>query len=203
MRHHQVLRGLRPGEQVATSGAFLLSAENQFQSVLTKVLPLRERSVTLEQAVGDKLAEGIRQLLQRYYDLSRVLAEDRLEAVALQLRALAHTAEGLARAAQQQNAQPLASAARAIAAQASRAASPPPENLKAARDDVGQISRNTIQLLNKHGGQTLFGKDMILFRCGMSGVGYENWLWWSEEIYNPYMGQEMLTCGKELETLEL
>ena len=202
VRYHQVLRGLRPGERVVSSGAFLLSAESQFQSVLTKMLPPHEYSVTLEQAVGGKLSSGIRDLVQRYYDLSAVLAEDRLEAVAPQLIALGRAAENLARRAEQENSAELASAARAIASQAFQASSPPPENLKEARTEFGRISRNTIRLLSENGGQTLFGEEMFLFRCGMSGVGYENWLWWSEEIINPYMGQEMLKCGKELEALE-
>ena len=38
-RFHEVIAGLSAGDQVVTAGAFLLNAESQFQSVLTKMLP--------------------------------------------------------------------------------------------------------------------------------------------------------------------
>jgi hypothetical protein len=59
-----------------------------------------------------------------------------------------------------------------------------------------------LQAPAEHGGQTLFGKDVFLFRCGMAEVGYENWLWWSDEKLNPYMGQKMLDCGTLLDVLK-
>ncbi len=32
--------------------------------------------------------------------------------------------------------------------------------------------------------------------------GFKRWLQGGPEMENPYMGQKMLTCGKELSTLE-
>jgi hypothetical protein len=40
------------------------------------------------------------------------------------------------------------------------------------------------------------------FHCGMSKVGYENWVWWSPDLHNSYMGRRMLRCGMRLETFE-
>ncbi len=71
-----------------------------------------------------------------------------------------------------------------------------------ARTRFGRISRELTTLLARHGGKTLFGKDLYQFECGMAKVGYERWLWWSPETHNPYMGQRMLKCGKKLDVLE-
>lgn len=201
-RYHQVLAGLHPGEEVVTAGAFLLSAESQFQSVLTKMLPPEERSATLEEAIGEDLADGVRQLLDRYFYLSQALADDDLDQAVTGFDALGKAAEGLAERGRREQAAELAVLAERIASHSNEVASQPPTDLKEARAYFGRISRQTIELLAENGGQTLFGEDVFLFRCGMSKVGYENWLWWSDEKLNPYMGQKMLDCGSRLDTLK-
>lgn len=202
MRYHEVLSGLSPGEEVVTAGAFLLSAESQFQSVLTKMLLPEEQSATLGEAIGEELAQGIRKLLNAYFSLTQSLAADDLEEAHEGFRVLHQAAEELAQRASQQQRPELGVSAGAIAAQAEQAAAEPPADLHEARSRFARISRQTVQLLAENGGQTLFGKDLFLFRCGMSGVGYENWLWWSDEKLNPYMGPKMLTCGSQLDSLQ-
>lgn len=208
VRYHPVLTGLHPGESVVTSGAFLLNAESQFQSVLTKMLPPERRSATLEQAVGEPIAKGIRNLLDAYYDLTRALAEDKLEDVPKAAGGFQGAARDLADRAGANGQEGLVSEAQRLAQLASGLTGEGPDDLEAARAGYGRISRTLVQFLVKNGGQTLFGEDLFLFRCGMAEVGYEKWLWWSDEIYNPYMGQKprrgqkMLDCGSQLETLQ-
>ena len=201
-RYHQVLSGLRPGEEVVTAGAFLLSAESQFQSVLTKMLPPRTQSATLEEAIGEDVAHDLRKLLNDYFYLSQSLAEDQLQQSTVHSAALGRSAQALAQRAARQNRAELESRARTIALLAAEAGERPPADLHDARTRFGRISRSMVQLLAEHGGPTLLGKELFLFRCGMSGVGYENWLWWSEQKMNPYMGQEMLDCGIQLDSLQ-
>ncbi|WP_203329174.1 efflux RND transporter periplasmic adaptor subunit [Candidatus Laterigemmans baculatus] len=201
-RYHHVLSGLSPGEEVVTAGAFLLSAESQFQSVLTKMLPPEERSATLEEAIGEELAKDIRQLLNRYFHLSQALAGDKLDEAVAAFAALGEAASTLAVQAHENQVPELTVLSERIARQADEIGNQPPADLKEARFHFGRISRQMVQLLAENGGQTLFGEDVFLFRCGMSKVGYENWLWWSEEKLNPYMGQKMLTCGSQLDVLE-
>jgi Cu(I)/Ag(I) efflux system membrane fusion protein len=201
-RYNEVLEGLTPGERVVTAGAFLLSAESQFQSVLEKMLPAQSTSISLEDAVGLPLAQGIRQMLDQYFDLSKTLADDRFDQVEARFEGLGQAADDLARTADQTDAPKLAKAARRIATQALRSNDRSRTEPVAARTAFGRVSRATVQLLAEHGGQTLFGRDVFLFRCGMAEVGYENWLWWSDEKLNPYMGQKMLDCGTLLEVLE-
>ena len=201
-RYHEVLAGLTPGEEVVTAGAFLLSAESQFQSVLEKMLPPESQSISLEEAIGEPLARELRQMLDQYFALSKALADDQIGTVNNQFANLRQAAEVLARTADDANAPKLAEAARKVGTQAARSADEPLKDAVEARTAFGRISRSTIQLLAENGGQTLLGKDAFLFRCGMSGVGYENWLWWSDEKLNPYMGKKMLSCGTQLDVLK-
>ncbi len=201
-RYHEVLDGLNPGEEVVTAGAFLLSAESQFQSVLEKLLPPESQSIDLEQAIGEPLAKHLRQMLDSYFDLSKALADDQIDSAGSLFGELRQTAESLARVAHEENASKLAGTARRIAEQSAQSPDKPLTDAVEARTLFGRVSRLTVQLLAENGGQTLFGKDVFLFRCGMAKVGYENWLWWSDEKLNPYMGQRMPTCGTKLDVLE-
>lgn len=201
-RYHVVFSGLSPGEQVVTAGAFLLSAESQFQSVLTKMLPPEQESATLAEAVGQPVANRIRKVLDHYYSLSRALAEDQLNEIAERAEQLQQAAQSLAQQAIADEMEELARQAGQLAERSGRLAGQGPHNLHEARVGFGRVSRDLVALLANHGGQTLLGNEVFLFRCGMAKVGYENWLWWSPEKYNPYMGQKMLECGSQLEILE-
>ena len=202
VRYHPVLAGLRAGEEVVTSGAFLLNAESQFQSVLTKMLPPESRAATLEDAVGAPLAEAIRALLDAYFGLVEVLAADDLKTVAERAGAVEQSAARLARSAESAGNQTLRAQAERLGEIAQRLSTAPAEDLKKARTEFGRVSRQLVALLADNGGQTLLGRELFYFRCGMAKVGYENWLWWSPDKHNPYMGQKMLTCGTPLETLK-
>jgi len=202
VRYHEVLAGLAPGEQVVTAGAFLLNAESQFQGVLAKMLPPESERATLEQVVGEPIAERIRGVLDAYFQLSRSLADDKLGEVPARLAALTRSTKTLAETA-------AASSSDAVEADATRfhelvadLAASPPDDAVDARTRFGRISHELTKLLEAHGGKTLFGEDLYQFECGMAEVGYERWLWWSPEIHNPYMGRKMLKCGTKLDVLE-
>ncbi|MDA1016648.1 MAG: efflux RND transporter periplasmic adaptor subunit [Planctomycetota bacterium] len=201
-RYHAVLAGLRPGEQVVTAGAFLINAEAQFQNVLAKMLPPKDQPATLESALGEPLAGGVRKVLDGYYKLTTSLTEDQLKPIAGQADAMVAASQQLARLASESGAVELQKAATTIAKHATEIGGKGPADLKAARIAYGRISRDMFTLLSENGGQTLFGKDVFAFRCGMAKVGYENWLWWSPEKHNPYMGQKMLSCGTTLDALK-
>lgn len=201
-RYHQVLGGLQPGDDVVTAGAFLLNAESQFQSILTKTLAPASRSATLEEAIGEPLAERLRTVLDAYYKLSHTLADDELQAVSGRAESLAQVLSALAGQAEQEQASGLAEEAERLAQFTEDFTGDGLKNLHEARVGFGRISRGLVKLLAENGGQTLLGKDLFLFRCGMAKVGYENWLWWSREKLNPYMGKKMLDCGTQLSAFE-
>lgn len=202
VRYHEVLAGVAPGEQVVTAGAFLLNAESQFQEVLLKMLPPESGQATLEQVAGEAVAERIRLVLDAYFQLSKALTADDLQAVPARLQALSASTEALAGTASGSDGGALRADAARFHQLVAGLSAEPPEDAVEARTRFGRISHELTKLLEAHGGQTLFGRDLYQFECGMSGVGYERWLWWSPEIHNPYMGQKMPKCGKKLDVLE-
>lgn len=202
LRYHQVLDGLAAGDEVVTSGAFLLNAESQFQSVLTKMLPPTSQRATLEQVVGEQVASGLRQVLDTYYQLSAALADDKIGEVNQRLAALAAASLSLASTASNEVDGTLSSDAKTFADLMGDLSNSPVQDAIDARTRFGRISHELTKLLTDHGGKTLFGNDLFQFECGMAKVGYERWLWWSPEIHNPYMGQKMLNCGTKLDVLQ-
>ncbi len=202
VRYHEVLAGLAPGEEVVTAGVFLLNAESQFQNVLAKMLPPESQRATLEQIVGEPIAERVRGVLDAYFQLSKALAADELNAVPDLLTTLSESTAALAEAASDSNADALRADANRFHNLVQSLSAEPPKDAVDARTRFGRVSHELTKLLEAHGGKTLFGRDLYQFECGMAKVGYERWLWWSPEIHNPYMGQKMLKCGKKLDVLE-
>ncbi len=202
VRYHEVLAGLRPGEEVVTAGAFLLNAESQFQNVLAKMLPPESERATLEQVVGERIAGRIRAVLNAYFQLSKTLAADELAAVPTRMTALSEATGELTRVASESDADALKTDAARFHDLVTTVSAEQPQDAVDARTRFGRISHELTKLLEAHGGKTLFGHDLYQFECGMAKVGYERWLWWSPEIHNPYMGQKMLKCGTKLDVLE-
>lgn len=202
VRFHEVTEGLQPGDEVVTAGAFLLNAESQFQSVLAKMLPPQSERVELEDVLGDDLAKRVRNLLDDYFTLSKHLADDKIDAATESFQKMQASTEQLVSAAQKANANDLAIDASGFLSLVNSLTASPITDAKDARTRFGRVSHELTKLLKSHGGKTLFGKDLYQFECGMSGVGYERWLWWSPEIHNPYMGQKMLSCGTKLDVLD-
>jgi Cu(I)/Ag(I) efflux system membrane fusion protein len=202
VRYHAVVDGLSPGDEVVTSGAFLLNAESQFQSVLAKMLPPQSQRANFEQIVGEAIATRFRELLNAYFELSASLADDKIETAGEQIRVLAKAAESLTATAKDEGATKLATEAAGFETLLKQLSATPIKDSHDARTRFGRISHELTKLVTDHGGKTLFGKDLYQFECGMAKVGYERWLWRTPQIHNPYMGQRMLTCGKKLDVLE-
>lgn len=202
-RFHQVLAGLEHGEEVVTSGAFLLNAESQFQEVLTKMLPAESTAPDLEHVLGDSAAQQLREVLDAYHGLSDSLAGDDLTLVPAQAGTLARAAEKLHGESGGTKQSGLAAAAIEVSAAARQLADGSPRSLEDARKGYAEISRALISLMDRHGGSALFGRELFLMECPMADkFGYKRWVGPSEEIHNPYMGQKMLQCGSVLTTFQ-
>jgi Cu(I)/Ag(I) efflux system membrane fusion protein len=202
-RFHEVLYGLFPGEEVVTSGAFLLNAESQFRQVLVKMLPPENERVSLSEIVGRPIAERMKAVLDAYFQLSEMLADDKLKDVPLRMKSLQQSAAALAQTAEQADGpKKLRSDAGRFQQLTAELAAAPLKDARDARTRFGRISHELTKLLVENGGKTLFGKSLHQFECGMAKVGYERWLWRTPQIHNPYMGRKMLTCGKKLDVFK-
>jgi Cu(I)/Ag(I) efflux system membrane fusion protein len=199
-----VLAGLKPGEPVVTSGAFLLNAESQFQSVLTKMLPPEGgEEPGLERLLGEALSEDLRTVLKAYFALSDALAKDAVQPVPERARALAEAAGALAKRAEGEDKAELARTAERVKGAAEASPLRLASDLGEARRGFGQVSKALTGLLADQGGAAMLGEDLFAFECPMAGkFGYKRWLQGTAEMENPYMGQKMLKCGQQLESLQ-
>jgi hypothetical protein len=82
-----------------------------------------------------------------------------------------------------------------LAAASQRLAELDGSDLRRARSAFGEVSRELITLLSAEPGlQT----GLWLYDCPMA-EGYSKWVQSDEKVSNPYMGSEMLQCGKVAE----
>jgi Cu(I)/Ag(I) efflux system membrane fusion protein len=79
-----------------------------------------------------------------------------------------------------------------IAAAAKLAAA---QDIQVARQAFGDTSNSLVRLT---GADTALSEGRHLFRCPMA-EGYQHWIQTSKERKNPYMGQNMLACGSNVE----
>jgi len=202
-RFHEVIAGLSTGDRVVTAGAFLLNAESQFQSVLTKTLPPKSESLSLNDLLGQPLAAKLRAVFVAYTTLSESLADDRVDAVSIRAKALVEQARQLATAADNAKQTALADDARKLIAVAVKLAKSFPTDLKQARIGFGRISRQFIRLLGRHGGKTMLDREVYLYECPMAGpFGYKMWARPNQNMRNPYMGKAMPNCGKTIHSFD-
>jgi len=202
-QYQQVLSGLSLGDEVVIAGAFLLGAESQFQSVLTKLLPPQSVTATLTDLLGEELTDRVMKALCAYHELSAALANDDMTVSAQAASRLSEAVGDLAASASKSDHPDLAEAAVRVRQAAQALAAADASDSKATRSAFGGVSRAMITMLRDHGGRTLLGEDLFVFECPMADdFGFKLWLQPGQDMRNPYMGQRMLKCGKKLETLQ-
>ena len=143
-------------------------------------------------AENDQLAASAQRLLAAYEGLRSRLANDQevsaaeFERVAEAARETAASYSGAAAAHLEQ----LASAADEGAGRASL-------GLVVAREAFGEVSRHVVSWLADH---PELANGRYVFECPMA-KGYRKWVQQSDSVSNPYMGQEMVSCGSASEWL--
>ena len=131
-------------------------------------------------------SELTERLLTEYEHLKSQLAADR--AVSGEefknIAEAAHAAAGAYTGEAKGHTDQLASSAEAAAGKAG-------EGMAEARDAFGEISRHLIALISA---EPELASGHHVFECPMA-KGYPKWVQQSESVSNPYLGQEMATCG--------
>jgi hypothetical protein len=129
-------------------------------------------------------------VLAHYEAIRALLAADQGEGVAdraKQLEAAAATAGPVGGEEARPHLTALAAAARELAAVEA-------SDLDAMRLAFGELSRPMVAL---HQADEELAARYHVFECPMA-KGYKRWVQPTDELENPYMGQEMLTCGSEV-----
>ena len=199
-----ILEGIEPGEQVATSGNFLIDSQMQLAGKPSLIDPTRYvrkfRNVPLEfdsidiSVIGGKSGEQLEELYSRYFEIRTAFAADKkpVEESSLSLHELSTQL----------------TSSEDVTDQAKEQLSIVTENaehlhhlpLEQARMQFKPISHAILELATQIRGE---GNERIFrhFFCPMVKEGEGDWLQFEERISNPYYGSQMLRCGELIRTL--
>lgn len=203
----EIIRGLKPGEMVVTSGQFLLDSEANVREALAKMIRgelASEQRVTAESAgtselrtISDDLAAAINAAIEPYLEIGDALAADRLDDVPDAARRLASALDGLTSHRIESDPHFWHKHQDAIAtARAAALSLPGVEDLAAARLAFASVSAALQELLMATGVPPSFGRELQALRCPMfrEGQGGALWLQAAGPVRNPYFGPSMLEC---------
>ena len=199
-----ILEGIEPGEQVATSGNFLIDSQMQLAGKPSLIDPTRYvrkfRNVPLEfdsidiSVIGGKSGEQLEELYSRYFEIRTAFAADKkpVEESSLSLHELSTQL----------------TSSEDVTDQAKEQLSIVTENaehlhhlpLEQARMQFKPISHAILELATQIRGE---GNERVFrhFFCPMVKEGEGDWLQFEERISNPYYGSQMLRCGELIRTL--
>ncbi|MEC8241806.1 MAG: efflux RND transporter periplasmic adaptor subunit, partial [Planctomycetota bacterium] len=190
-----ILEGIEPGEQVATSGNFLIDSQMQLAGKPSLIDPTRYvrkfRNVPLEfdsidiSVIGGKSGEQLEELYSRYFEIRTAFAADKkpVEESSLSLHELSTQL----------------TSSEDVTDQAKEQLSIVTENaehlhhlpLEEARMQFKPISHAILELATQIRGE---GNERVFrhFFCPMVKEGEGDWLQFEERISNPYYGSQML-----------
>lgn len=198
-----VLDGLKPGENVATSGNFLIDSQMQLAGKPSLIDPTRaiakkeERrgplqfaEIAITRVEGDA-GKKLEELYAAYFQVQKALAADQTPP--------ADAAQQVAASAQaltDENALPEASR-KLIQEVAVQAEHLHHMDLAAARKAFKPISHAVVTLATQVRSAE-FKQSFTHFFCPMVPGGGGDWLQPGGELLNPYFGSEMLRCGEKV-----
>ncbi|MBL8850265.1 MAG: efflux RND transporter periplasmic adaptor subunit [Planctomycetaceae bacterium] len=202
-----VLSGVKAGEQVATSGNFLIDSQMQLAGKPSLIDPERAiakanqpKSGPLQiahihvQPVAGHAGTVLEELYQAYFAVQSQLASDQpvseAQAATLNSAAKSLSAETALSAEQQGQAAEIAKVSEHLHHQ----------DLKGAREHFKTISRNITLLAFAARGADA-EQPIRHFYCPMVKGGGGDWLQPDDTLANPYYGSTMLRCGELVHTL--
>jgi Cu(I)/Ag(I) efflux system membrane fusion protein/cobalt-zinc-cadmium efflux system membrane fusion protein len=204
---YQVLEGLKGGETVVTSAQFLIDSESNLREVINKMLMATESGApaaageqkpaakdaehaghTMKPVIDDqKMIDLLGKALEAYLPMWKALAKDSTSGIkenAATLADIAGNAVGQAKEgtlkAQLQALQKAASEMRT-------------GDLNSARESMKGLSRALITIFTAH--EVKMPERYVIIECTMVK---EKWIQDTEQVSNPYLGSQMLTCGSKV-----
>ena len=201
-----ILRGIKPGEEVAISGNFLIDSQMQLDGNPSVIDPSRAKIKTkkkkgpleLDQievaSLAGRAGVDLERLYEAYFQVQATLAGDQMVRAA-QANALLSAARALLQAGDLSD--ELRSLVQVIA---DNAGGLQEGAIAEARLSFKPVSKAVIQLAARARGANARG-PFLHFYCSMVKGGQGDWLQLSKPLANPYWGSKMLRCGKQVHQL--
>lgn len=185
----QILEGLKKGEEVVTNGTFTVDAAAQLQGKRSMMNQKDDEPVLMKMKLPDSFQREFGQVLEEYFQLKDALVASDSNQVA----GYAKTALEKLKNIEKDSLEKMPLAHLSKIEQMLKAISKN-NKLKDQRAHFVMLSENMIQLVSNM-------KDLkapvYMQHCPMADNHYgANWLSRSEEIRNPYFGEQMLDCGE-------
>lgn len=199
-----VLDGLKPGEQVATSGNFLIDSQMQLAGKPSLIDPTRYAPqfrnkpldfdsinvAQIEGATGDQLE----QLYAAYFDIRKAFSADKLPTQQMvtslsQLSSELSQVETLGESPRKQ-----------LTKIAENVAHLHHLSIEEARKKFKPISHSVVTLATEVRGESA-SDTFHHFFCPMVKQGEGDWLQAEDQLSNPYYGSQMLRCGELVRTI--
>ena len=205
----EVQEGLQPGEQVVTSGQFLLDSEANIREARAKMIEknLASRQEGTAAPAGpppqaelpDAAAAALAEALQAYFQVSDALAHDTLDGVGGPARRLAGALKRLLDTDIPDRPHFWHRHGEVATARGAALELVNVEDLAAARLKLADISIALRTLLQNTGVPAQLGQEVHVLHCPMyrQGQGGTVWLSPAEEVRNPYYGSQMPQCFDE------
>lgn len=199
-----VVDGLKPGEEVATSGNFLIDSQMQLAGKPSLIDPTRyvaeshSRPLTFDSIaivrIQGTVGEDLEQLYSHYFTIQQALSRDELP-TDHSVAALSHLSAKLAKVdSLEEDVQKQLSK---ITTNASRLHH---LSLNKARAQFKRMSHAVTTLATKVRGQGA-DRPFYHFFCPMVEQGQGDWLQAEDQIANPYFGSNMFRCGELVEKI--
>ncbi|MAX24702.1 MAG: efflux transporter periplasmic adaptor subunit [Phycisphaeraceae bacterium] len=205
----EILQGLSEGENVVTSGQFLIDSEAKIRASLARMLDPQSEKNPEKQAQNvlssliPSLANAINDVLKTYLSIGDQLAADSTSQVTDQAQKLAKqidtlTAQTISGHEHFWHEHPQIMDAKTAAIQISNA-----KEIKTMRQHFAILSINLAALIQLTGVPATFAGTLDQLHCPMfrDDQGGSHWMQASGDVRNPYFGASMLKCFDTQDTL--
>jgi hypothetical protein len=201
----EVLAGLAPGQQVVTSGQFLIDSEANVREALAKMvkgnlaaeqMPVPATSPDQVSALPPAASQPLRTIVGNYLSIEQKLAADSIEGLGDPAKAIAAQADELLKLNLPGGAQATAIRDKALELAGAK-------SLDQARPIFADLSAALDKLLKTTGSPQGLDRPIQELHCPMyrPDQGGAFWLQAAGPVHNPYLGTMMPACGQVIGTL--